>query len=148
MHERMTMSDLRSQLDQIANQFVSGVLSAMRSASLGDLAGHYTAAASRNGAFAGPRPTRSAKIGPSVSAAAPPRSTKAGRRKRASRGEVQQQKDIALAAAQQLKPGFSKGEVMKKTRSAVNLGRALVLLVAEGKLTKKGTRRMTRYWVK
>lgn len=141
------MNDLRLQLGQIANQFVSGVLIAMRSASLGDLAGHSASASSRNGALAGQRSTRSAKSGPSVSSAAP-RSIKAGRRKRASSEEVQQQKDTALAAAKQLKPGFSKGDVMKKARSTVDLGRALALLVADGTLTKKGDRRKTRYWLK
>ena len=37
---------------------------------------------------------------------------------------------------------------MSKSGSKVDLGRALSLLVADGKLTKKGDRRMTRYWVK
>ena len=47
-----------------------------------------------------------------------------------------------------LRPGFSKSDVMSKSGSKVDLGRALSLLVADGKLTKKGDRRMTRYWVK
>lgn len=58
------------------------------------------------------------------------------------------QKDTALAASKALKPGFSKGDVMSKSGSKIDLGRALSLLVAEGKLIKKGDRRMTRYWVK
>ena len=37
---------------------------------------------------------------------------------------------------------------MSKSGSKVDLGRALSLLVADGKLIKKGDRRMTRYWVK
>jgi hypothetical protein len=37
---------------------------------------------------------------------------------------------------------------MNKSGSKTDLGRALSLLVADGKLTKKGDRRMTRYWVK
>jgi hypothetical protein len=61
---------------------------------------------------------------------------------------VTRQKEIALSAAKGLKPGFSKGDVMSKSGSKVDLGRALSLLVADGKLTKKGDRRMTRYWVK
>lgn len=140
------MSDLRSELDQIASQFVHGILAAMRSASLGELAGHAAPTASPNGAPDGPRPTRR-KTGPSALSAAP-RSTEAGRRKRASAQEVQRQKATALTAAKQLKPGFSKGDVMKKSRSTVNLGRALALLVVDGKLTKKGDRRKMRYWVK
>jgi hypothetical protein len=70
------------------------------------------------------------------------------RRRRASPDEVARQKDTALNAAKTLKPGFSKGDVMSKSGSKVDLGRALSLLVAEGKLIKKGDRRMTRYWVK
>ncbi|HEX9295536.1 MAG TPA: hypothetical protein VF881_06865 [Polyangiaceae bacterium] len=58
------------------------------------------------------------------------------------------QKETAYSAARGLKPGFSKGDVMSKSGSKVDLGRALSLLVQEGKLTKKGDRRMTRYWVK
>jgi hypothetical protein len=141
------MSNLRSALDQIANQFVDGVLAAMRSASLGELAGHSGPTASSNGSLDGARPTRSRKTGAAASSAEP-RTTKAGRKKRASAEEVQQQKATALTAAKQLKPGFSKGDVMKKSRSTVNLGRALALLVVEGKLTKKGDRRNMRYWLK
>jgi hypothetical protein len=70
------------------------------------------------------------------------------RRRRASPEEVTRQKEIALSAAKGLKPGFSKGDVMSKSGSKVDLGRALSLLVADGKLTKKGDRRMTRYWTK
>src|SRR6185369_2876044 len=70
------------------------------------------------------------------------------RRHRASAEEVERQKEMALAAAKALKANFSKGDVMKKAGSDVDLGRALVLLVADGKLAKKGDRRLTRYWVK
>jgi hypothetical protein len=55
-------------------------------------------------------------------------------------------KDEVLAAARQLPPGFSKGDVTKKTRTKINIGRALTLLVAEGNL-KKGDRRLARYWI-
>jgi len=71
-----------------------------------------------------------------------------GRRRRASPEEVAKQKELALNTAKQLKAGFSKGDVMNKSGSKVDLGRALSLLVIEGKLSKKGDRRMTRYWVK
>jgi hypothetical protein len=70
------------------------------------------------------------------------------RRHRASPEEVAHQKEIALSTAKGLKPGFSKGDVMNKSGSKLDLGRALSLLVADGKLVKKGDRRMTRYWVK
>jgi hypothetical protein len=58
------------------------------------------------------------------------------------------QKDVALAAAKGLKPGFNKGDVMDRSGARVDLGRALSLLVAEGKLMKKGDRRTTRYWLR
>jgi hypothetical protein len=70
------------------------------------------------------------------------------RRRRASPDEVAKQKETALAAAKGLRAGFSKSDVMLKSGSKVDLGRALSLLVAEGKLMKKGDRRMTRYCVK
>jgi hypothetical protein len=143
------MSDLRSELQDITNQFISSVLAAMRSASLSDLTGEVIQASPGRPAR-GRRGGRSANGAAAAAAAAPtPRPGRpAGRRKRATAEEVQKQKDIALAAAKGLKAGFSKGDVMKKAGSKVDLGRALALLVAEGKLTKKGDRRMTRYWVR
>jgi hypothetical protein len=137
------MNNLRVQLDQIASQFANSVLNAMRSASLAELAGQAGPAAPRN-ARAG-LSTRSAR---SAASAGESRIVKNGRRKRSSSDEVQQQKDSALAAAKQLKPGFSKSDVMKKARSPIDLGRALALLVVDGELTKKGERRKTRYWVR
>ncbi len=75
------------------------------------------------------------------------RTTK-GRRRRATADEVQAQKDLALNTAKKLDPGFSKSDVMKKSGSKEDLGRALSLLVNEGKLIRKGERRLARYWVK
>ena len=142
------MSDLRSRLEQISSQFVSSVLAAMRTASLSDLAEQVERAPQTSAAApARRRPGRLPKAAPAaarpVAKPAPRR-----RRKRASAAEVQRQKDTALAAAKALKPGFSKGDVMKRSSSTVDLGRALSLLVKEGKLTKKGDRRKARYWVK
>ena len=132
------MSDLRSQLQRITNDFVSSVLSVMRSASLFELA-EQSGGAALASAAAGREPARAARPGGRASR---------GRRKRASAQEVRRQKETALAAAKALKPGFSKGDVMRKSGSKVDLGRALSLLVADGKLSKKGDRRLARYWVK
>jgi phage-related minor tail protein len=139
------MSDLRSQLQRITEEFVSSVMSAMRSASLFELA--------EQGGTAGPAAALiSGAVRRSGAAQkAPAGAAKPGggqRRKRASPQEVKRQKDTALAVAKALKPGFSKGEVMRKSGSKVDLGRALSLLVADGKLSKKGDRRLARYWVK
>jgi|SRR5579859_2572683 len=140
------MGTLRTELERIASSFVSSVLDAMRSASLSDLADHT----GRGGASAGVGPARGRPRGrPAVAAPAAARRGAGGRRRRrASPEEVAHQKEIALSAAKGLKPGFSKGDVMSKSGSKVDLGRALSLLVSDGKLTKKGDRRMTRYWVK
>lgn len=135
------MSDLRTQLQEIANQFVSSILFAMSTASLSDLAGQS------NGAPSAPAP-RGPGTPRGTSASSSTNGTKAGRRKRSSAAEVQILKDAALAAAKSLKPGFSKADVMKKSGGKFDLGRALSLLVDDGKLTKKGDRRKTRYWVK
>ena len=141
------MSDLRSQLTQIVDQFVTSVLGAMKTASLSDLAGESASVAPARA----PARRRAARPAPKPAAAvAKPvaKPAKPGRRKRASAAEVQAQKDTALAAAKALKAGFSKGDVMKKAASKVDLGRALSLLVKDGKLAKKGDRRKARYWVK
>src|SRR5882762_4704228 len=143
------MGTLRTELERIASSFVSSVLDAMRSASLSDLA-DQSGGARATGAPAGAGRTRGRPRGrPVVAAPAAARRGAGGRRRRrASPEEVTRQKEIALSASKGLKPGFSKGDVMSKSGSKVDLGRALSLLVADGKLTKKGDRRMTRYWVK
>jgi hypothetical protein len=140
------MSDLRSQLRRITEQFVSSVLSAMRSASLFELAEQGGAAGSAAALVSGTAVRRTGTPAKSRAGAAKPGGGR--RRKRASPQEVKRQKDAALAASKALKPGFSKGDVMRKSGSKVDLGRALSLLVADGKLSKKGDRRLARYWVK
>jgi hypothetical protein len=142
------MSDLRSDLEEITQQFVSAVLEALNSASLSSLAQPAAAGISRATAPSGRRPGRPPKAAPGRPAASAKRPTVGGRRKRASAEEVEKQKGTALATAKGLKPGFSKGDVMRKSGSSVDLGRALTLLVQDGKLVKKGDRRLTRYWVK
>lgn len=145
------MGTLRTELERIASSFVSSVLDAMRNASLSDLADQ--SGSSRSAGVASTGRTRGRPRGRpagsgAVAAAAVRRGAGGRRRRRASPDEVAKQKETALAAARGLRPGFSKGDVMSKSGSKVDLGRALSLLVAEGKLTKKGDRRMTRYWVK
>jgi hypothetical protein len=135
------MATLRTELHTLASSFVSAVLTAVKDASLTEVAGEIDGAGRRAG-----RTPRAAAATPRA-----PRAAAAGgraRRRRSSAEEVQHQKDIALATAKQLKPNFSKGDVMRKSGSKVDLGRALTLLVADGKLKKKGDRRLTRYTVK
>jgi len=136
------VEQLRSQLESIASQFVSSLLAAMAGAQLADLADESAGQVSTGGSRRG----RTAR-GDAPSAVAPLSRPK-GRRKRASREEVEQQKQLALSTAKGLKPGFSKSDVMKKSGARVDLGRALSLLVADGKLLRKGERRMARYSVK
>src|SRR5258707_14077002 len=136
---------LRSQLEKMANHFISGVLQALRSRPLTDLANGSQPKTSRTVA-PGPPHSRSALTSGRTASREP--GSNGGRRKRASPAEVQQQKQLALTTAKTLGSGFSKGDVMKKSGSPVDLGRALSLLVAQGKLTKKGDRRNTRYSVR
>jgi hypothetical protein len=134
------MPNLRNSLDQICADFVASVLKAIRAASLADLSSERP---SPTPVVRARRPAR-----PAVARAPVAKAPKAGRRRRASAQEVKAQKDLALATARQLRPGFRKGDVMKRSGSKTDLGRALSLLVADGKLTKKGDRRLTRYWVR
>jgi hypothetical protein len=126
------MSQLRHQLRQIVGDFVSAVLEAVSTGSLADFVEGTRSA--RNGSVERRHPGRPL---------APP----SGRRHRSTAEEVQQLKDVAFEAARSLSPGFRKGDVMKRSGSRVDLGRALSLLVKEGKLSKKGDRRKARYWV-
>jgi hypothetical protein len=138
------MSDLPLQLSRLADKFISSVLAAMRTAPLGDLVGDGRSVRSAPS-------QRRRGVPPAIGSAAPPSNRirwADGRRRRASAEEVQRQKDVAFAAAKALPPGFKKGDVMKKSGSSIDLGRALTLLVADGKLGKRGDRRKTRYWVK
>jgi hypothetical protein len=137
--EKTTMTDLRSQLSQIADQFVSEMLDAMRSATLGDFGAGHAQPARGRAATAKARSRGASTVASNASGK---------RRRRASPDEVQKLKEMALSAAKALKSDFSKGDVMKRSGSKVDLGRALTLLVADGKLSKKGDRRLTRYTVK
>jgi hypothetical protein len=140
------MGTLRTELENIASNFVASVLAAMRTASLSDLA--ETSGGAGGSAAVGGRPRGRPRGAAAIAGPVEGRRGRGGRRRRASPEEVAKQKELALNTAKQLKAGFSKGDVMAKASSKVDLGRALSLLVAEGKLTKKGDRRMTRYWVK
>ncbi len=131
------MSELRHQLRQIVAGFVSSVMEAMSAGSLAEFAHGPGARSSRNGAVERHRGGRPVA----------PDSSKDGRRHRATAQEVQHLKDLALETARSLSPGFRKGDVMKRSGSRTDLGRALSLLVKEGKLAKKGDRRKARYWV-
>jgi len=144
------MGTLRTELERIASSFVASVLDAMRNASLSDLADQSGGARTPAASTASGRTRGRPRGRPAVVAAPEAARRGAGgrRRRRASPEEVSRQKEIALSAAKGLRPGFSKSDVMSKSGSKVDLGRALSLLVADGKLSKKGDRRMTRYWVK
>jgi hypothetical protein len=136
------MSNLRSQLERIADQFVSAIIAAMRTAPLSELAAQL-------GRASGPAaPATRRRAGGPAAAALSGQPAGRRRRKRASAAQVQKQKDTALATAKSLKPGFAKSDVMRKSGSKVDLGRALSLLVSDGKLIRKGDRRLARYWVK
>jgi hypothetical protein len=126
------MSQLRHQLRHIVGEFVTEVLKAVSTGSLADFV----------------EGTRSARNG-SVERrhAGRPLAPPTDRRRRSTAQEVQELKDLALETARSLSPGFRKGDVMKRSGSRIDLGRALSLLVKEGKLSKKGDRRKARYWV-
>lgn len=145
------MSNLRAQLERLSSEFVSAVLTAMRSASLNDLADESEIRGTRAQAPA-PRGRAQATPAPAAAPAAQRPAKRAAatksRRRRATADEVQAQKDLALMTAKKLEPGFSKSDLMKKAGSKEDLGRALSLLVNEGKLSRKGERRLARYWVK
>lgn len=142
------MSNLRNQIEKLSSEFVSAVLSAMGSAPLNELA--ELSEKPRGGRAAAPVTRGRAPAAAPAPAAARPAKRAAGksRRRRATADEVQAQKDLTLATAKKLDGGFSKSDVMKKAGSREDLGRALSLLVNEGKLTRKGERRLARYWVK
>lgn len=144
------MSNLRVQLERITNEFVSAVLAAVGSASLQDLAAESELRVTRPApaAPAAARPRTPAAAAPAAAPRAAKRTTAKGRRRRATADEVQEQKDRAYEAAKKLEPGFSKSDLMKKAGSKEDLGRALSLLVTEGKLSRKGERRLARYWVR
>ena len=127
------MRDLGQNLRRIVDDFVSSVLRAIEAGSLSE----FVVESGGRGRAGGNRHS-----GRDMSAG-----RSAGRRRRSTADEVQQLKDLALETARALSPGFRKGDVMKRSGSRVDLGRALSLLVKEGKLSKKGDRRKARYWV-
>jgi hypothetical protein len=143
------MTSLQAQLQQISADFVTQVLAAMRDASLADMADEP-----QNGGTPGRRarttPARTLRgQAKEVRPRPEPVPTEAaGKRRRSTAEEVQRYKDMAFRTARQMPPGFSKGDLMKRTGGKVDMGRFLGLLVDEGLLTRQGERRSTRYWVK
>ncbi len=142
------MNSLQSQLQQIAAEFVASALELMRSTSLADLVEPSKKVAE----IARPRmapvrklPGRRNEV---RAEPAPAPKHEGGRRPRASAEEVKRYKDLAFHTAKQMPPGFSKGDLMKRTGGKVEMGRFLGLLVDEGLLVRKGERRAARYWVK
>ena len=144
------MSQLRSELQEITSEFVVAVLTAMASAPLSDLASQEEVPRQRRASAptAHRRPTQPEPVARSRPNPAVTHVAAVGKRHRASADEVRRHKDLALATAKQMPPGFSKADLMKRAGSKIDLGRPLTLLVDEGLLTKKGDRRSTRYWVK
>src|SRR5262249_33608113 len=112
------MSQLRHQLRQIVGDFVSAVLGAVSTGSLADFVEGTSPRSARNGSVERRHAGR-------------PLAPTKGRRRRSTAEEVQQLKDLALETARSLSPGFKKGDVMKRSGSRVDLGRALSLLVKE-----------------
>ena len=144
------MSNLQSQLENLAATFITSLVSALRSAPIDEIitlqgvSDDELPPAPRARAASAPKMPARRAVAPRATAS----SESTERRHRASAAEVQAQKKLALDTSKTMKPGFSKGELMQKCDSTVDLGRALTLLVAEGKLRKQGERRMTRYWLK
>jgi hypothetical protein len=138
------MINLHSQLEEVAEAFINAILKAMGNASLADLADGHSAPRSNGTGSRGGRSSRPVDVEPATKV----RRGSAGRKKRASAAEVQAEKDAVFAIAKQLAQGFAKSDVTKKARSKAGVGRMLALLVAEGKLTKKGDRRLTKYSVR
>jgi len=105
----------------------------------------------RRGRGAGKRGNRSGARKPAKEAngAAPPapKAKEDGKRHRSSAEEVQAQKDKVLAIAAKLPAGFAKGNVAERIGGEFDPGRALGLLVDEGKLIRTGERRNTTYTV-
>lgn len=84
-----------------------------------------------------PRPTPPSRPSPSTS-----------RRPRARAADVERQKELVLEAAQNLGPRFAKKDVVAATGLTDDATRVLALLVKEGKLEKRGERRLTTYSLK
>jgi hypothetical protein len=60
---------------------------------------------------------------------------------------IEERKETVLRAAAVLPPGFRKADVMRRSQFAINLSRALTVLVGEGKLRREGDRNQARYWL-
>ncbi len=145
----ISTSGLEEQLQQAVENFVAGILTVVDKMAPSDGAATPKArAAVGRSPAASPRAQRvqpRSVVNPPLPAVAPAGPAK---RPRASAAEVKRYKDLAFATAKRMPPGFSKGELMKRTGGKIDMGRYLTLLVDEGLLTRQGDRRSTRYWVK
>jgi hypothetical protein len=132
----MPSPDLHSRLGDLASQFASDVLAALRSASLDELQ-------AGNEMGNGRRARRGTTTAPRASA---PKATKSGRLPRRSPEEIAKVLDHVVALVKKSKTGMRSEEIKKALNLDVReVPRLLREGIAKKKLTKKGEKRATIY---
>ncbi len=145
-------NSLRDSIAQLATNFVTEVLAAVRGASLEDLASE-TGRVGRPAARPVGRPPGRRPAAPAAAAAAPA-AAKPGRKKGGKKGRIRRSaSDIAgviekIVGLLRSSPGLRAEEIRSKLGLANNeIPRPIQLALAEGKLKKTGEKRATRYFV-
>jgi hypothetical protein len=144
------MSTLRTALDSLAQSFASGVLAAIRGASIEDLLAESGGGGAVRRGPGRPRGSVSAKHAPVAAPAAAvktsAKTTKGGRLARRSAGEIAKAVDQVVALVKKSKGGLRSEEIRKQLALDVReVPRILRTGVESKKLKSKGQKRATVY---
>jgi hypothetical protein len=137
----MPSTSLGSALDSLAQSFASGVLAAIRGASIDDLLAESGGAARRSAG----RPARGGTTGGSPKA----KTTKDGRLARRSPEQISKAVDQVVALVRKSKTGLRSEEIKQALGlDRRELPRVLHEGLAKKKLRSKGAKRATRYFTR
>ena len=145
------MANLKNQIASLADSFASGVLAAIRNASLDEiLDGGGRGSAGRPGsAKRGPGRPRKREVAFPTGPAKPAKKGKGGRLARRSASDIEHVIGLVVAKLGEHKDGLRSEQLQKALRLAKNeITGPLTQALAAKKITKKGQRRSTTYFAK
>jgi hypothetical protein len=141
----MPNTSLRSALDSLAQSFASGVLAAIRTASLDDLLAEGGGASARRGPGR-PRGSTTKSTATAARASAPARTTTKGRLVRRSQADIEKTLAQVVALVRKSKGGLRSEQIRATLKlDRRELPRVLYEGLSKKKLKSKGQKRATTY---
>ena len=134
------MSNLKSTIESLANEFAMSIISALRAASIDELTG--VAGVSGRGV----QPARPGR--PALAPAAAPKRARGGRLGRRSTADIGRMVDDIVSLLQRNPEGLRAEQIREALNcQAKELPRPLADALSEGRITKSGQKRATTYFV-